>query len=156
MISRCALTVWGLMLAVSTPALATNTTGTCSSATAVKFIGNDTERSTSSQSYVNFAGGSRAFTQGRTGCVIVYFSAEVQTLADAQMFLRAFLDGVVVGTPSGTSFIADSPVYYQTHAASFIFPDVSSGPHTVSLQYLSFDGTAVKIRRSNMIVHYTP
>lgn len=156
--SRCALALLGLMLALSTPALATNTAGNCDSATAVKFLVNDTERTTSSQAYVNFAGGSRKFTQGgiSNSCVIVHFSAEVQTLANGQMFLRALLDGALVAAPTGTSFIADSPVFYQTHAASFIFPSVAPGPHTVGLQYLSFDGSAVKMRRSNVIVHYTP
>jgi hypothetical protein len=156
MISRCALTLCGLMLATSTPALATSTTGNCSSAMAIKFISTDTERSTSSQAYGNISGASRTFTQGAAGCVIVYFSAEAQTLANAQMFVRALLDDAVVATPSGTSFIADSPVYYQTHAASFVFPDVPAGPHTVRIQFLSFDATNLKIRRSNMVVHYMP
>jgi len=33
---------------------------------------------------------------------------------------------------------------------------VTPGAHTVSVQLLSFDATVVKMRRSTMMVHYTP
>src|SRR5690242_6744987 len=71
------------------------TTGTCAP-TKTKFINDPATRLTTSTTFVNLTSSVVNFVQGgaSSSCVIVQFSAAVITSTNAQLTLRATLDGV--------------------------------------------------------------
>ena len=133
---------------------AANTTGSCQPAK-VKFASGSDVRQTTSLGFVGVAGATLSFTQGgkSPNCVIVYFSAEVDMQAGAQMAIRATLDNVPNAVPSQMNF-AYNALALQAHSASFIFPNVAPGAHVLRIQYLSVNGKTVFISKSNTIIHF--
>lgn len=136
-----------------------NTTGTCAP-TETKFINDPDIRPTTSTSFVGLPGAVINFTQGGTSasCVIVQFSAAVITSTNAQLSIRATIDGVASSLPDSTPLTIDS-ANFETRSAIFIFPSVAPGAHIVRIQFATSvvqGGSAVEISRSNLIVQYAP
>jgi hypothetical protein len=87
-------------------------------------------------------------------CIIVLFTAEAANSGNETMWLRAVLDNKIIGLPGGVQFKQGAAIGSQ--AASFIFPSVAPGPHTIKIQYESKFGASVCVGPHNIIVHYAP
>jgi hypothetical protein len=111
--------------------------------------------STTSTTYINLIDGTVAFRQaGRTPkCVIVEFSSMAFAGGNPGevMFVRAVLDGTVVGDPADTQFSGDDDEdvdnrWARTQAAQFAFASVAPGNHTIQIQFRSNFGGIVALR----------
>jgi hypothetical protein len=131
------------------------TSGTCAP-TKTKFINDPAIRLTTSTTFVNLPSSVVNFVQGgaSASCVIVQFSAAVITSTNAQLTLRATLDGVASSLPDSTPLMVDG-ANFETRSAVFVFPSVTPGAHTVRIQFLTSVGT-VEVSRSNVVVQYAP
>jgi hypothetical protein len=124
--------------------------------------------STTSTTYVNVPDMSVSFTISGTAstCIVVSYTAEVYTGSDPNslignevMFVRARLDGAVVGFPAEAQFEGDSDedgdgAWARAHAFNFVFPNVAPGAHTLRIQWRSiFGGTVVTHRRTAVVYH---
>jgi hypothetical protein len=108
--------------------------------------------------YANLPETAVIFTQGgaSASCVIAIFSAEGFAAAGVSILIRAVMDGVTLGLPNEVRFIGESPVHYDTHTMTFIFPQVAPGSHTLRIQYLRTDdpNDRAEIGVHNLIVHH--
>jgi hypothetical protein len=95
------------------------------------------------------------FTQGGSGpgCVIVFFSANVYRGTSEDVFIRAVIDGNVVGLPQDQQWDS-STVSYRANGGSFIFPSVAPGAHSLRMQLRTHSGTGVGVRERNTILYY--
>ena len=138
-------------------------TGTCKT-TKTDFAATDlTFSSTTSTAFVNIPEASVSFQQGGASpsCAIVMYSAEVFAAADstALMYVRALLDGVTAATPAQTQFSGDDDEdgdgrWARSHAMNFVFPSVSPGGHTITMQFRSSDGGAVFTHQHTTLVEH--
>jgi hypothetical protein len=144
----------GLSLATPTPGAAA-VTGTCET-TATRSRWTTTFDSTTSTSFVNMPEMATNITQGATDCVIVAFFAQVATLANQAMHVRATIDGLSCG-PLDPKFVENgSEALTSSHAMAFLCNGVAPGPHTIRIQYRSFGGGQVIVQERMMLVHYAP
>ncbi|HEY2446756.1 MAG TPA: hypothetical protein VGI20_13555 [Rhizomicrobium sp.] len=131
-------------------------TGTCAESAALYSVSTDMQ-STSKKSFVTVSGTSLSFNQGTTGCVEVSFSGEVATAPGEILLARAVLDGSTVCIPGdnlfGSEGTTDNPA---DHAMNYICPAVSSGAHTVKMEFASRFGAKVSLDYRTTIVRYTP
>ncbi|HVZ54435.1 MAG TPA: hypothetical protein VG986_20890 [Pseudolabrys sp.] len=135
------------------------TSGQCNP-TAIRYVNEYSGRATSATTFVNIPGTTFKFTQGGTSpsCVIVEFSATAITSANAQMTVRPLLDSAASALPASVPFIVDK-ANYEVRTASFIFPNVSPGSHTITMQFETSvvgGGSAVEVYSTNVIVHHAP
>jgi len=101
--------------------------------------------STNSQSFVEVPGSKFKFKQGgnKSKCVRVEISSMVGTDSDESLILIAKLDGGAQrALPGKVQMVFDIPAPVQ-RAATFIFPSVAPGAHTVQLYYQSNKGGIV-------------
>ena len=116
--------------------------GTCGTAanplTGMKFITSTFLSTTDSGDYANFAEAGVKFTQARTGCVVVSFSAQayVSNQSGAGIQVRAVLDGTTVCEPPGVSFGGFKPDgHVPASAMSFVCKGITAGEHTLRMQF---------------------
>jgi len=137
--------------------------GTCTP-TKVRFSASQMsggERSTTSRTFVNMPEATAGFTQGGTGptCIIVEFSGLAYAAGTDKMAVRALLNNTTSAQP-GEMIIAtnDNASNRQglARGANFVFPLIEPGSHTLTMQYRSVTGGAVKIGAHTTIVHYAP
>lgn len=135
--------------------------GTCR-ATTISFVtGETTGESTTSTTFVDVPDMSVSFDIGgaANGCVKVEFSAYVFAASGRLIIVRALLDGATAGSPSQVQFSGDDDEnadgkWARSHAFNFAFPNVAPGTHTITIQWLSFDGGTVFMHRRSMFVHH--
>jgi hypothetical protein len=119
------------------------------------------ERSTTSRTFVNMPEATVGFTQGGTGptCIIVEFSGLAYAAGTDKMAVRVLLNNTTTAQP-GEMVIAtnDNASNRQglARGANFVFPLIEPGSHTLTMQYRSVTGGAVKIGAHTTIVHYAP
>jgi hypothetical protein len=90
--------------------------------------------------------------------VVVYFSAQVMLFASDNnaMYVQVLLDGSAAGALPVETIFAHSK-FWQTNAASFIFPSVAPGAHSIRMRYLSENPpNRAFVGPSNMIVNFAP
>jgi len=130
------------------------TTGTCTEGAAAYSVSTDFQ-STSKTSWTTLTGTTLSFTQGSAGCVEVSFSGEAGTVPGENLLVRVLLDGSTVCTPTNNLFGAegnsDAPA---DRAMNYICPSVSTGAHTVKVQFASRFGTKVGLDYRTTIVRY--
>jgi hypothetical protein len=125
----------------------------------VKFSLSARDTETTSASPVNIADTATTFTQARTGCVIVDFTA-TDGLTDpppGAMFIDAMLvhsgGAEVPGRPSSATlnFAASG---FENRAIQFVFPDVTPGNYVLRMRVSSSNGGGVLVSSPNTVVHY--
>ena len=93
------------------------------------------------------------FVQGRTGCVLVTFSSEIQAPAGLQ--IRPLLDGNPTSVPS-TTILAILSQNYETHSMSYVFTGVRPGRHQLRFEIASGLGAApAYLQMRTTILSYT-
>jgi hypothetical protein len=114
---------------------------------------------TASTAFVDMAEMQDTFSQGgrAASCVVVNFTAQVFAPVDA-LFIRAVLDGAVVGSPLSVRFSGDDDEdgdnrNARSHAMNFVFPGVAPGTHTVSIQWAAASGTVQAVNRTLLVHH---
>lgn len=137
----------GLLLSASL-AQAAPTVINCAPAK-LKIMASALESTTSSTNFVNLPEAAVNFTQAGPGpsCVVVRFSAMALT-SNNSVNVRAILENNTTALPSDVGFATDDLSF------EFVFPSVAPGNHAVRLQYKSFSGQAVTIKRRNTVVQY--
>jgi hypothetical protein len=113
---------------------------------------------------------------GETRCLVVSFSAEVwptEAWLWARVMVRALLDGVEVGSPSGAtptggvafatdhahSIVDGHPVNVpRPNTFNWVFPNVPAGLHTVTMQFRKIDEwpptEAPELGPRSLVVHF--
>jgi len=154
-----AIAIATIVLAVLTAGRADATTAFGCTPSKVKVVSQtpNTNRVTSSTVFVDVQQTATQIVQGgkSPGCVIVDFSAMVDTDPNVALNLSASLDGAS-GVPASTQLIYNSTVF-EARSVSFVFNGVAPGTHTVKLRFHSSQsGQFVRINSSNIIIHYVP
>jgi hypothetical protein len=117
----------------------------------------NTNRTTTSNVFAQIPEAAANVTQvgSANGCVIVDFSAMVNTLGTTALYVTATLDGKA-SLPDYSQLIANNGTF-EARSTSFVFSSVTPGLHQVKVLFRSStNGTAVNINRSNIIIHYGP
>jgi hypothetical protein len=119
------------------------------------FTSHGNGNSTTSTTYVNITGAAVTFNAtARAKCITALFTSMAFAPSPRTVFVRALLDGSVVGEPADTQFTGDDGAIARSYAMNFAFPGVGPGTHTVQMQFRSFDGGAVFIHRGTTTVLY--
>lgn len=156
----------GLLASIASPALSAGfhdserppgtMTGTCTEGAAGYSVATGAQ-STSKTSWTTVTGTTLSFTQGTAGCVEVSFSAEAATTPGENLLARVVLDGSTICSPTNNLFGAegnsDNPA---DRAMNYICPSVTSGAHSVKVQFASRFGTKVALDYRTTIVRYAP
>jgi hypothetical protein len=148
-----------LLLASTTNAPAASVARNCSPPpTGVAFRASETvyaDGTVDYTTYINLPDTAVNFTQGgsRPGCVIVFFSAAAYRGTIEDVFIRAVLDGSVVGLPQDQQWDS-STAGFRFNGVSFIFPSVAPGAHSLRMQVRTGSGTGVGFTGRNTIVNY--
>jgi hypothetical protein len=138
-------------------------TGLCKGITNFSFATGETlAQSTTSTAFVDIPDMTVAFTIGGSGqknCVKVEFSAFTFAALNRLLYVRALLDGATVASPSEVQFSGDDDEdadgnWARSHAFNFEFKDIPAGPHTIKIQFRSFDGGTVFVHRRSVFVHH--
>jgi hypothetical protein len=138
-------------------------TGLCKGITNFSFATGETlAQSTTSTTFVDIPDMTVPFTVGGTSlknCIKVEFSAFTFAALDRLLYVRALLDGVKVASPSEVQFSGDDDEdadgnWARSHAFNFEFSNVAAGPHTLKIQFRSFDGGTVFVHRRSVFVHH--
>jgi len=111
-----------------------------------------TQQTTTSQTFVNLPGAAINFSGGADDCVIVQFSAQARAKLPQKVRIRAVLNGETVAFPLVEWSTPENQ--YDGRSATFIFPSVPSGDHTVRIQFLSVEGGTVAIAKGLMVVRF--
>ena len=127
----------------------------------VKFRTATNEVSENSGTFTNIPQSSVNVTVGGAAptCVIVVFSAEVQTSLTLGLLVRARLTGGIgIGEPPHALFYVGDPLARQTRSMQFVFENVPPGSYTVRMQFRAVvvdegPGDASLIRRT-LVVHH--
>ncbi len=121
----------------------------------------NTGSSTASTTYVDVPDMSVSFTAGgtRSFCATATFSAWTFATGGALMYVQALMDGSVVAAPGEQQFSGDDDEnangeWARSHAFTFVFPTVAPGPHTIKIQFRSFDGKTVFVHRRSLVVFH--
>jgi Ni,Fe-hydrogenase III small subunit len=146
-----------IVLGAMTPGVAGATNIVSCAPTKMKVISQttNTNRTTTSNVFSEIPATKTTIAQGgsASSCVIVDFSALVN--AGGAAFLEVMLDGNLA-LPDYSQLIVSS-ASFEARSASFVFPSVAPGNHTLTFLFRSSSvGSAVNINRSNIIVHYAP
>ena len=129
-------------------------TGTCMTTAGSYSVSTDLQK-TSSKTFADVTGTAISFNQGTAGCVEVSFSAEAATMPREILATQAVLDGSTVCLPGDNLFASDSPSDdLAAHAMNYICPGVTSGNHTVKIQFKSRFGAKVALDYRTTIVRY--
>ena len=153
---RATLAAIGLCFAVvsTTPvaAPAAPVAGACET-TGTKAKVSTTRQSTSSTTFVNVIETAIFFTQSRTGCVIISFSAEAGGNTNTLMFVSAVIDGFGCA-PYNVAFV--SPQIDPTvRTVNFLCPNIGTGNHQAKMLFRSGGPGGVWFYARTMIVHYS-
>ena len=141
-------------LVATTGAANAATIGNCNGAMGMRYTASILDNSqTSSTVFAAIPEGTVNFTQGHLGCVIVTFTAQVNSGSN-RLGLRAFLDNTTVGTPFEV-VLTMSIASTETRTTVFVFSDVPAGAHTLKMQFSSPDTGAVTVMRHVTMVQYT-
>jgi hypothetical protein len=126
--------------------------GNCAPATGMVFRASSIDNSqTNSATYATIPESIIGFTSATAGCVIVTFTTQMNSGSNRVM-VRAYLDHAV-GLPSEMQF-NESISQTETRSATFIFPSVAAGAHTLRMQFATPDASNITIMRHSTIVHY--
>lgn len=113
--------------------------------------------STTSKSFTTLSGSAFEFaTDNGTSCVRVHFSAQVKTKSQNVVRIRVTLDNAPAGVSPASVDFSTANVGFDGRSASFVLSAVTGGSHTLRIQFLSFNGTAVTISKGVLDVMYTP
>lgn len=136
------------------------TSGTCTGMTVINHKeDNSTSAWTTSSSFAAVPNTTVAFSQGSNGCVVVTFSAETYAPHTDDFFIaRAVLDTGATAQPgpvtlSGNDDENNNQQSVRTHGFTFVFPSVTAGAHSVTVQYRSFNaGHQVFVGKHSVLV----
>ena len=116
---------------------------------------------TTSTAFVDIPGATVTFKQGGrvADCIKVEFESMSFTTPNQLLFVRAVLDGAVVGAPGDVQFSGDDDEdedgrWDRSHAMAFFFDGVAPGTHTVQIQFRSFSGGSVRVNRGSTAVSH--
>jgi len=109
-------------------------------------------KQTDSVTYVNMLDGAVPFTTGQKGCVIVVFSAQMNS-GTYRAMVRARLDNTTNGQPAEYR-MAEAVNEVETRTATFVFPNVPAGAHTLRMQFASPDNENIFFNQHLILVHY--
>lgn len=134
--------------------------GTCGNLATVDFKTDDSlNASTTSTNFVDVPNAKISFTQGSPGCAIVTFSAESWAPSNRLTLIRARLDSSTTAQPGSIQLSGDDDENYngkwaRAQGFTLVFPSVSSGSHTVQIQYESWNGGKVYIYKHTTVVQH--
>jgi hypothetical protein len=93
------------------------------------------------------------FVQGRTGCVLVTFSSEIQAPGGLQV--RPLLDGNPTSVPS-TAILTTMGQNYETHSMSYVFTEIPPGRHQLRFEIATgLAGLPAYLQMRTTILSYT-
>lgn len=128
--------------------------GNCNAAMAMRYTSSILDNSqTASLVFSAIPEGTVNFMQGHTGCVVVTFTAQINSGSN-RLGLRAYLDNTTVGHPFEV-VLAESISATETRTVVFVFSDVAAGAHTLKMQFSSPDAATVTVMRHVTMVQYT-
>ena len=109
-------------------------------------IASDATDQTTATVWTNLTDGLVSYTTRKAGCVIVTLSGAV-TAPNEFMFVRAWLDGKTICTPSDNQnnaiFAADTGAVQEPRAMTYVCTGVAAGSHSLQMQYESYVGGPV-------------
>ncbi len=153
--ARAGAALFLMSMLTSTPGAALER-GTCSP-TKVAFIVSDTERSTSSMTFVLLAETAVKFVQGgsRPSCVMVRLEGYVAAGSNTAISILATIDGDTID-PGEVQLAYNDSAVFQPRAWTFILPSVAPGEHRIGFKFRSNNGNTVFFSNSNAIIHHAP
>ncbi len=137
-----------------TPAAA----GICAT-TATKYKVSETDAATTSFEFVDVAESAIAFVQGKTGCVIISFSALTSIIGGEKLTIRTVFDGNINkcqpgGNNVGLVFESSDATGGGARQITFVCPNVVPGNHAVRMQFATFNGSEAYLGPRTLLVHY--
>jgi hypothetical protein len=125
----------------------------CGGYTSLKVVTIGGTQSTTSKTFVNLPGSTVTVEPNIASCLVVDLSAQVRAKTPNAVRLRVTLNGGRVAFPVSADF-RTSDQNYDARSALFVFPNITGGSHTINVQYLSVDGSEVKVSKSVMVITY--
>jgi hypothetical protein len=153
--TRAGAALFLMIMSTSTPATALER-GTCSP-TKMAFIVSETDRSTTSTTFVTLTETAVKFVQGgsRPSCVTARLEGYVAASgASTVLSVSATIDGNTIDP--GQVQLAFNQTVYLPSAWTFIIPSVAPGAHRIVFKFRSNNGNAVTFNSSNAIIHHAP
>ena len=127
--------------------------GTCDTTGTKARVSTTTQTTGGSSSFVPVIETTIPFTQRRTGCVIVSFSAKAASNTSARMYVTAVVDGFGCA-PYDILFVASDqePI---ARAMNFVCPDIGTGNHTAKIMFRSTGPAGAVLYDRTTILHYS-
>jgi hypothetical protein len=135
------------------PIAASAAVNNCGGLTNLKVVTIGGTQSTTSKSFVNMPGSTVTVDPNVSSCLVVDLSAQMRAVAPKTIRVRVTLDGPKVAFPASADF-RTSEQSYDARSAMFVFPNVTAGHHTINVQFLSVDGSDVRMTKSVMRITY--
>jgi hypothetical protein len=133
-------------------------TGSCSP-TKVRYALSTRGTTTTSTDPVTIADTAISFTQAKTGCVIVDFTAfkELDDPPPGTIVIRPLLknsSGAALPARPSTVVLNLATGNGDVRTIQFMFPDVVPGNYTLRMQMNSMSGGGILVSAPNVVVHY--
>jgi hypothetical protein len=154
----CAALLMALPVVQSRAAPAPRISGACNP-TKVKFALSGRGTTTTSTTLTNLPETAIPFTQARTGCVILDFTASIG-LSDPPpggVNIRAALahsDGTAVSGRPFSVRLNFPDGNFDTRTIQFVFPNVTPGSYIIRMQTDSSNGGGIHVSSPNTVLHY--
>jgi hypothetical protein len=125
----------------------------CGGLTSLKVVTIGGVQSTTSKTFVDMPGSTVTVDPNAFSCLVVDLSSQMRAVAPNAARVRVILDGSKVSFPASADFYT-SKQSYDARSAMFVFPNVTAGLHTIKVQFLSADGSDVKVTKSVMKITF--